>query len=38
MKKKYLLIALSVFMIAVTLSSCYCEGYHHHHYYHSYYR
>ncbi len=36
MKKKYLLIALSVFTMGIMLSGCYCERYHHHHY--SYYR
>jgi hypothetical protein len=36
MKKKYLLIALSVFMMGITLSGCYYGRYHHPHYYHRY--
>lgn len=39
MKKKYLLIALSVLVMAVTFSGCYVERYpHYHHYHHGYYR
>ena len=34
MKKKYLLIALTVLMVGFTLSGCYCERYHHHYYEH----
>lgn len=35
MKKKYLLIALSVFMMGIVLTGCYCGRYHsyHPHYY-----
>lgn len=39
MKKKYLLIALSVLVMAITFSGCYVERpYYHHHHYHGYYR
>ncbi len=39
MKKKYLVIALLIFTMGITLSSCYCGyyGYHRHHE-HYYYR
>jgi hypothetical protein len=38
MKKKYLLIALSVFIMAITFSGCYVGRYPHHSHYHGYHR